>query len=85
MLAGLMSAWIMRWACSHERLAVMERARGGKRRATVVVRVASGKVEREVMRESRLAGRAVRTMLFVRVSRPWKGMMWEEEFGRAVK
>jgi len=75
----------MPWAWSQERLAVRERARGGKRRATVVVRVASGKVEREVMRESRLAGRAVRMTLFVRVSRPWKGMMWEEELGRAVK
>ena len=84
-MAGLMSAWMMRWAWSQERLEVRDRARDGKRRAIVVVRVASGRVEREVMRESRLAGRAVRTRLFVRVSRPWKGMMWEEELGRTVR
>lgn len=51
----------------------------------MVVRVASGRVETEVIRLSRLAGRAVRMMLSVRVSRPWKGTIWEEELGMAVR
>ena len=49
------------------------------------MRLVSGKAEREVMRELRLAGRAVMTRLFVRISRPWNEMMWEEEVGSAVR